>query len=113
MARRANRTGFTIEDVGAVPPTTPESAAEAHARNGEYRGPATVRHLPPGVCGADLSATRKEQIKPGQIWRRGDQRVRITSVMGNDVRFLELLPPRGQRRVPRVQFLRTSHREVE
>lgn len=111
MARRAS-SRFTVEDVGAVPEFTLESLAAARARNGEYTGTAPVRHLPAGVCGADLNASRKEQIKPGQIWRRGEQRVRITSVMGNHIRFLELMPPHAQRRVARVQFLRTSCREV-
>ncbi len=112
MGRRADHWKFTVEDLGAVPGATVETQADARSRNGEYKGDAVVRHLPPGMTGEDFRARVRGEIKAGQIWRRGEQRVRITSVLGADVRFVELTPPGTRRRVPRVQFLRTSHLEV-
>ncbi len=106
MARRASRV-VVVEYT--YPELTPRE--EVIARSNEYFGPCEVRHLPAGVSGSDLDATRREKIQPGQIWQRGKQRVRITSVVGFDVRFIELTPPHARRRMARSLFLRTSLRE--
>lgn len=104
MARRADR-HFAAK--------SPEAAdLDARDRNGAYKGPCEVRHLPLGVCGDDLVAERQPPAK-GQVWARGPERVRITWVSPLFVTFLELARGGRLRRINRPQFLRTSRRIAE
>jgi len=86
----------------------PAPSREARARNGAYRGPARVRELPPGVCGADLARAREVRMRAGQVWLRGPQRVRITRLTQRDVWFRELSYGHSLRHAPRWFFLTES-----
>lgn len=78
----------------------------AKERNGEYRGPLTVRTVPFGLSGKALEPAR-EHPERGQVWRRGTQLVRVLGVEtgGKWVRFQELTHGKAVRRQPLRQFL--------
>lgn len=86
----------------------PAPSREARARNGEYRGPARVRVIPPGVRGADLARARAVVPEAGQVWLRGPQRVRLTRVTAREIWFRELTHGHALRHAPRWFFLNES-----
>lgn len=81
----------------------------AKERNGEYRGPLTVRTVPFGLSGKTLAPER------GQVWRRGTQLVRVLGVEtgGKWVRFQELTHGKAVRRQPLRQFLAKATKQGE
>lgn len=98
MARRAD---FLVHGFD-VPAPSPE----ARRRNGAYRGELPVRHLPPGITGGDLVRAKGVRLDVGQVWRRGDQRVRVTKATKESVWFRELNHGGAMRRLARWMFLR-------
>lgn len=102
MARRAE---FLVKGLDALP-------AEARARNGEYKGTLPVRVIPPGLTGEDLRAIERAGLAVGQIWLRGDQRVRVLRLYGKSVEFVELTHGHARRSMPRLAFLRHGRLEV-
>lgn len=103
MARRADLySDFHSRGLRDAPAPTPA----ARARNGAYRGDLPVRHLPAGVTGGDLVRAKGVRLSPGQIWLRGDQRVRVTKATKESVWFLELSHGGALRRLARWMFLR-------
>jgi hypothetical protein len=89
----------------------PVPSSEARARNGVYRGTATVRHLPPGVFGTELRRALHTRLARGQVWIRGEQRVRVTRFTNESVWFRELSHGRALRRLARWQFISTGRPE--
>jgi hypothetical protein len=65
-----------------------------------------VRELPPGITGGDLVRAKGVRLAVGQIWRRGDQRVRVTKATKESVWFRELNHGTAARRLARWMFLR-------
>lgn len=94
MARRADFVSFGLD---GTPPRAPD-------RNGEYRGPARVRILPPGVSGEDLAASEKTDLEVGQIWRRDGQRLRVVVLTANYVHVLTIGARGPARRLRRNSF---------
>lgn len=86
----------------------PMPAPDARSRNGEYKGTAPVRSLPLGVTGADLGRARQLGMRPGQVWRKGDLRVRILTVSPTWVTFRELTHTKATRKIRRDQFERAG-----
>lgn len=71
-----------------------------------------IRTLPPGVSGEDLVSEARMRLKPGAVWLRGDQRVRIRAATPTTVTFCELDHGRARRRrLARIRFLRSSRPE--
>lgn len=77
----------------------------ARGRNGIYQGAATVREVPAGVTGEDLARARGVKLTVGQVWLRGDQRVRITRLSRDSVWFHEITHGRAVRHLMRWFFL--------
>ena len=95
----------------------------AAARNGAYKGPLPVQHVPAALSGKDLGP--EIVPAPGQVWRRGVQRVRVvrlepaapptrrcsTRFPAGWVVFLDLTHRGGQRRMREDLFVRSSSLE--
>lgn len=83
----------------------------ARERNGEYRGPLTVREIAPGVSGESLD-TRPLPAR-GEVWKRGTALVRVLGVERNGrwVRFQELTHGKSLRRTTLRQFMSRATRQ--
>jgi len=74
--------------------------------------------IPPGVSGAEVTIARAKELKPGSIWRRGRQRVRLLQVITAKrrrpgqpvvkVEFQELSFGSSVRKMGSSAFLRSS-----